>query len=186
MKAEPKQYYFQKLYQKNRTLFVLICILLFLHINANFLVGGQQTPFFNWSLYSMPQAAQDIYSFYELRYNGDKKVVFSHTWKQPQQLFYLNTLNHYTSMRLHENNDPLKDYIDNWNSAHPIVKDMFPGLKFYPDAVEMKKFPAWYAKKIHQLTGDVVDSMNVYRIQVRYKEDGSVEKISSEFLFNLK
>lgn len=186
MDLKPKQYYFPNLYRKNKFLFWIVCIFFLLHINANFFVGGQQSPFYYWSLYAAPVQHEDIYFFYEARYNGDKKILFPQTWRQPQRLFYLNTLNHYVSMRIHNNHDPLLDYINNWNTSYPLFADMFPGLKFYDDSVEMNELPDWYAKKIEQYTGDSVYSIDAYKIEVRYLQNGKVQNVSSEFLFKIK
>lgn len=179
------KYFLPRLYYKNKLLFYIIVVCMVLHLNANFLVGGQQTPFFLWNLYAAPtEHAEGTFFFYETRYNDNKRLAFPHTWQQPEELFFLNTLNHFVYMKLNGGRDPLKGYIDNWNRLHPFPGGLLP-VKYYTDEEEMARFPGWYKRKIAQYTGDEVNSVSIYKVTVMYDEAGRPRTVSKDFLFKL-
>lgn len=185
MKSRFTNLYFVRLYRKNKVLFVLILLFFLLQINANFIFRGQQTPFFQWTLYSQSVPPQQTYSFYEVVINKDKVLKFPHTWQEPGKQFFVNTLQHYVFMLEHGGKAPLKDYIDLWNTNHPQFSRWLPGVKMYADTTEMKEFPAWYRRKIVQFTGIPVRQVDVYKVEVKYEASGKVQKQSSEFVCSL-
>lgn len=178
-------WYFARLFRHSKFLFALVAILFVLHINANFFFGGQQSPFFHWNLYAEPVAYQDSFSFWEIRYNGDRVLKIPHTWEQPGAMLITLPLMNYMYMVQH-GRGALDDYILHWNAAHPSLGNLLPGLKFFPDSVEMNAFPGWFILKLEQYLHEPVNEITVYETFVKYNVDGSVELLSTEPICTLE
>ncbi len=167
-------------------LFILVGLFFLLHINANFFFGGQQSPFFYWNLYATPVSKSDSVSFYEIRYNGNKVLLLNQTRKQPGNFLLLNPLFHYVSMISNHGKDILQHYIDNWNSSYPWLANLTPGIKFYPDSSDLKKFPSWFVDRMESYQSIRIQSMDIYKITVRYAKNGRVQPVSEQFICKIK
>lgn len=179
------KWYLVRLFHQSKFLFLVVTILFALHINANFLFGGQQSPFFLWNLYAEPVPSTDTYSFYEVQYNGNKMLRIPHTWEQPGAALMTNQLNHYLYM-LEHGQGMTDQYIANWNQNHPAFSNLFPGLQFYPDSTQMKVFPKWFGNRLEQYIQHPVTDINILKTTVRYKADGGVQLLSSVSVCRLK
>ncbi|MEO6288836.1 MAG: hypothetical protein ABIO76_02880, partial [Ginsengibacter sp.] len=177
--------YFIRLYYASKLLFVIVALFVLANLAANFIFKAEHTPVFRWDLYSREIPPQKIYSFLEVRFNGDKLLSFPHTWQEPEKLFFTNTLNHFIAMKRNNNNDPLKAYIDYWNNHHSFFQKMLPGLKFYNDTTQLKVFPKWYKKYLEQHINMAVYKIDVYEIKVAYLDNGEIEKLSSNLIYKL-
>ncbi|MDQ6889027.1 MAG: hypothetical protein M3Z56_01915 [Bacteroidota bacterium] len=178
-------FYLKRLYKSNKLLFAGILVFILLNLAANFIFKAEHTPVFVWDLYARPIPEQPTYSFLEVKYNDDRLLTFPHTWKEPEKLFFTNTLDHFITMIKSNGTDPLKDYIDRWNNKHPFFKNKLPGLKFYDDSVEVKKFPAWYKRYLEQYIQAPVYKIDVYETTISYLNNGEIKKISSTLIYKL-
>ncbi len=179
------KYYFIRLFYTNKLLFGIVFVFFLLNLAANFIFKAEHTPIFRWDLYSFQIPQQKIYYFLEVKYNEGSVLTFPHTWDEPEKLFFTNTLDQFIVMKKNNNNDPLKAYIDTWNSKHPFFQKMLPGLKFYNDTVELKKFPAWYKRYLEQHIKKAVNKIEVYEIKAAYQDNGEIKKLSSTLIYKL-
>ncbi|MEP7233349.1 MAG: hypothetical protein ABI691_24025 [Ginsengibacter sp.] len=179
------RYYFIKLFYESKLLFVAVLSFFTLSLAANFIFKAEHTPLFRWDLYAYEIPPQKTYSFLEVKYNDGEVLTFPHTWQEPEKLFFTNTLEQFMYMKRNNGDDPLKDYIDRWNSNHPFFQKMLPGLKFYPDTSELKKYPAWYKDYLEQYVKKAVYKMGVYEVKVAYQDNGDVTEISSTLIYKL-
>ncbi|MEO6219541.1 MAG: hypothetical protein ABIO81_03870 [Ginsengibacter sp.] len=179
------KYYFIRLFYASKSLFVIILLFVLLNLAANFIFKAEHTPIFRWDLYSHQIPQQQAYSFLEVQYNGGQVLLFPHTWEEPGKLFFTNTLTYFIAMRRNNDTDPLKHYIDNWNSNHPSFQKLLPALKFYNDSSEVKEFPVWYKKYLEQYIKKSVYEIEVYEIKIGYQKDGCIKKLSSTLIYKL-
>ena len=177
--------YIVKLFYANKLLFVIVILFFALNLVANFIFKAEHTPIFRWDLYSYEIPQQKVYSFLEVKYNDGELLTFPHTWQEPQKLIFTNTLNLFIYMQRNNGNDPLKIYIDTWNNNHPFFRRFLPGLKFYNDTVELKKFPAWYKRYLEQYVKKPVYKIDVYEVKAAYHENGEIKKVSSALICKL-
>lgn len=179
------KWYLLRLFRRSKFLFAMVVLIFALHINANFFFGGQQSPFFLWNLYAEPIPETDIYSFFEVQYNDSKILKIAHTWEQPGTYLMLNQLINYLYMREHGQGQ-LDQYIRNWNSNHPAIGNLFPGLQFYPDSTQMKAFPEWFRLKLEQYTHQSIHEITILKTSVKFQPGGSVQLLSSIPVCKLK
>lgn len=177
--------YFVRLFHTNKILFVTVVIFCLLNLAANFVFKAEHTPVYNWNLYAYKIPEQPAYTFLEVKYNDGKTLTFPYTFLEPEKLFFTNTLDLFIYMKRNEGNDPLKFYIDNWNTNHPLFKKLLPGLKFYPDTEELNKYPAWFIKYLEQYFKEPVYKIDVYEVKVAYEDDGHVKKLTSTLIYTL-
>jgi hypothetical protein len=177
--------YFVRLFRKSKFLFSVVLVFFLLNISENFIFKSQHTPFFVWDLYANPIPNQAVYSFPEIKYNDGKLLFFRRTWNEPQKLFFVNTINEYITLKQNNNLDPLKNYIDTWNSNHPFFIKLFPGIKLYNDTTELKQFPAWFKKYLEQYLKEPVYNIDIYQTKVAWDDKGNLKKLSSTLLFKL-
>ena len=179
------KYFFIRLFYSNKFLFVAVLLFFLLNLAANFIFKAEHTPIFRWDLYAYKIPEQKTYSFLEVKYNGDEILTFPHTWQEPEKLFFTNNLNQFIYMKQNNGRDPLKTYIDTWNDRHPFFKKVLPGLKFYNDSIELKKFPGWYKNYLEQYIKKTVFKIDVYEVTVVYGNNGEIKKLSSTLINTL-
>ncbi len=179
------KYYFIRLFYANKLLFALVSLFCVLNFSANFIFKAEHTPIFLWDLYSNKIPQQKIYSFLEIKYNEREILTFPRTLKEPGKLFLTNTMDYFIYMKRNNDNDPLKAYIDRWNSNHPFFQKIFPGLKFYNDNIELEKFPAWYKRYLEQYTKKTIYNIDVYEVKVTYPANGEIKKLSSTLIYKI-
>lgn len=177
--------YFVRLFRTNKFLFVAVTVFCLLNLLANFIFKAEHTPVYLWSLYANKIPPRDVYTFLEIKYNDGKTLTFPHTFMEPEKLFFTNTLDEFIYMKKNRGNDPLKSYIDNWNSYHPFFKKSMPGLKFYPDTQELENYPEWLKRYLEQYAREPVDKIDVYEVNVRYESNGHLKKLSSTLIYTL-
>ncbi|MEO6738404.1 MAG: hypothetical protein ABIM97_18765 [Ginsengibacter sp.] len=163
----------------------MVVLFAILSLAANFIFKTEHTPLFKWDLYSYQIPPQKTYSFLEVRYNDNELLSFPHTWIEPKKLFFTNTLDYFITMKMNNDTDPLKAYIDNWNVNHPLFKKVLPGLKFYNDTAELKKFAGWYKRYIEQHIKKTVYKIEVYEIKVAWQNNDDVKKLSAKLIYKL-
>ena len=182
----PENSYVIRLYKSSKTLFILVVLLSLISVATNFLLKGELTPFFKWDLYANAIPDQKQYSFLEIRYNDNKLLNFPHTWKEPEKLFFTNTMDLFIAIKKNHNEDPLMNYYKNdWLLRHTFFKDRFTGLKIFNDSSDIQQFPSWYKRYLSQHIGQPVDSIKIFEKKVEYKIDGSVKEISSELVYTI-
>lgn len=164
---------------------MVVVILALLHLNANFLIGGQQSPFFHWNLYAEPVAHQDSFSFYEIQYNGTHVVKTPYTWQQPGTQLLTLPLKQYMYIREH-GYGAMDDYIENWNRMHPAIASLFNGLPFFPGKEAMDAFPAWLIRKVEQFEKVKVADLTILKTTVQFNNDGSIQLLSKTAACKLK
>ncbi|MEO8569281.1 MAG: hypothetical protein ABI419_09095 [Ginsengibacter sp.] len=179
------KYFFLRLFSTNKFLFFAVLLFFLLNLAANFIFKAEHTPIFRWDLYAYNIPEQKTYSFLEVKYNDDEVLTFPHTWQEPEKLLFTNTLNEFIYMKRNNGHDPLKTYIDTWNNKHPLFKKILPGLKFYNDTVELKKFPGWYKRYLEQYIKKPVYKMDVYEVTIVYGNNGEIKKLSSTLINKL-
>ncbi|MEO6330848.1 MAG: hypothetical protein ABIO55_18075 [Ginsengibacter sp.] len=179
------KFYFIRLFYTSKFLFVLVLLFITFNLAANFIFKVEHTPFFLWDLYSRPIPQQKTYSFLEVRYNNNEALLFPHTWDEPRKLFFTNTLDYFIAMKRNNGVDPLKAYVDYWNVHHTFFKKKLPGLKFYNDTSELKKFPEWYKRYLEQHIKKPVYKIDIYEISVAYQSNGEVKKLFSTLIYKL-
>ncbi len=178
-------WYFVRLFHQSKFLFAVVTILFALHLNANFFYGGQQSPFFLWNLYAAPIPAKSEHSFYEVQFNGNKILKLKHTWEQTGAYIMMNQLTYYMYM-LEHGSGPLDQFITHWNSNHPTMGNLLPGLQFYPDSTQMKLFPQWFHRKLEQYLHEQVHEITILKTTVRFLPNGKVQLLSSIPVCKLK
>lgn len=179
------KFYLVRLFNLNKLLFGVVMLFILLNLAANFIYKTEHTPIFKWDLYSYKLPQQNTYSFLEIKYNEDELLLFPHTYDEPEKLYFINTLDYFILMKRNKNIDLLKNYIDNWNINHPFFNKIMPGIKFYNDAIELKKFPLWFKRYLEQHLNKPVYKIDIYEVKAAYMDEGEVKKISSTLIYKL-
>jgi hypothetical protein len=179
--------YLGRLYRASKPLFVIAVVFISLNIAVNFFGKGELTPFFKWDLYTMPVPVQQQYSFLEVTYNDDSTLIFPHTWREPEKLFFTNTMDLFIWMKNNNNEDPFKNYYENnWRPKHKLLQNVFSVIKILNDSVEVSKFPRWYKKYLSQHIHEPVSNIKVFRKTVEYGSNGALREISSQLIYTLQ
>ena len=182
-----KNSYLGKLYKASKLWFVVAILFISLNIAVNFFGKGELTPFFKWDLYATPVPEQKQYSFLEVKYNDDKTLTFPHTWREPEKLFFTNTMDLFIWMKNNNNNDPFKNYYENnWRPKHKLLHNIFSGIKILNDSAEIAEFPGWYKKYLSQHIHQPVSNIKVFRKVVEYGNNGAVRELSSQLIYTLQ
>ena len=176
--------YVARLYKAGKPLFFIVLLFALLNLAVNFLVKGELTPFFKWDLYANAIADQKQYSFLEIRYNDNKLLSFPHTWREPQKLFFTNTMDLFIAIKNNHNQDPLKDYyINDWRPRHKFFKNIFTEKRIFNESTEIQQFPGWYKRYLSRHINQPVYNIRVLKKTVGYENDGAVKEISSELIY---
>ena len=179
--------YFVRVYKESKLLFFVVISFALVSIATNFVLRGELTPFYKWDLYANAIPYQDRYSFLEVRYNDNKLLYFPNTWREPEKLFFTNTLDLFIAIKKNTDKDPLDNYYKNtWLPKHPFFKGRFAGFEIFNSITEINQFPAWYKRYLSQHTNETVDSIKVFDKKVRYENNGMVKEISSELIYTIQ
>ncbi len=182
MRNDKSNLYLVRLYRQHKVLFLCVVVFCLLNLNANFFFGGQQTPFYRYSMYDAPIPGKETYTILETVYNADTRLLFPHTWQQFTKYTFSYPLSRYMFIQDNHGRDPLADYIDRWNARHSSIASLFGEMKFYPGEEEMSRFPSWYVNKVAHYTGEQTDSVRILKVSVRFNQDGKPVKTDSQWL----
>jgi|SRR5579872_2912795 len=167
-----------RLYRTDKVVFA-ICGLFFSASIFSNLIRLQSTPFFVWSMYSLPVQPQESYSYYRIIYNDGHVINLRHTWNEPEKTYLLKPLNCYAVwMQTHGAADPALKYLDDWSRRHPRFAGLATTLS--NTAAAREQFPAWLERYISGITGEPVYSLCVLKKQVHFDAADDLREFASD------
>lgn len=165
LKKVIRQTFLFRVYQFNKKLFLFFAAFAGLSVLGN-LAGYEITPFFVWGMYSQKETPQDNYEIYKITVNND--ILDYSDGFLPENRLFLQLPLHYYSL-LKNGIDPTEVFLrkklkENYEAVQPYISG---GLN---SAKDIKEFPLWYKRYLHQATGEAVDNYTVEVLQVSYRQ----------------
>lgn len=166
------------IYRKNKLLAAGAFIFFAGSITAN-LFQLETTPFFIWDMYKNPVYDKQEHDVYLVQYNNSRLVNFDNTWKEPRKLYLTSTLYYYMNYRLAGNKEAYRTYLEeHWAPKHPAFTWLLPHL--YNTDEAFAAFPGWYQRYLSSIVGEEVKDVNIIKKKLRFREDMSLQEISSD------
>ena len=181
-----KNNYFNRLFNADKTLFVVVVLFALITIAFNFILKAEVTPFIKWDLYSEAIPAREKYIITEVRYNDNKLLNIKPTWMAPEKALLTSPLDLYVAIKKNNNQDPLKNYYtQTWKPKHPFINKFLPTLKIFNEQEEIDSFPKWYCHYLSQYTKEKIYKIDVFEKAVIFDEQGNVKQVSSSLICTL-
>jgi hypothetical protein len=174
-----KDSYLHIVWQKNIRLFYVIVVCIVLTIITN-LSKNEITPFFTWSMYSAATPYTDTFEVYTLEYNNGQVYNEPHTWKDYKRMMFYYTIDQYEGIR--DNGGVEADKIKAEKIMSRLHITAFPVDRLYNSAADIANYPGWLRRYMQANTGIKMDSIKVYRKQVRFDNKGHVYPVKSELV----
>lgn len=138
-------------------------------------------PFYLWAMYSRNVPRTDSFDIYVLKYNNGQVYNAPHTWKDHKRMMFFYTITHYITTQ--ENGGIEHDYVKMREFANKIGLYSLPLEKIYIGQRELNAYPAWLQRYMQSNIQTRIDSIEVYRNWVKFKQDGRVYLKGEELIF---
>ncbi len=176
-----KQYlrecWFGRLYQKSKWLFSFAILFFSGTLFFNY-IQLETTPFFVWDMYKNPLPDKKDYTIYLIQYNDSITLHFDETWKEPRKIYLTGPLFYYWIYRQRNNSEETGEHLKEWAAKHPAFKWIVPSQL---NSIEkFNAFPNWYKRFLSSIVREEIRTVNLLQKQVRFKDDGSLEELSSD------
>lgn len=177
-----KNSYLQQVKNRNKPLYIVICVFIVLTLFTNF-TRNEITPFFTWSMYSVPMAQADTFPIYTLEYNNGQIYKAPHTWKDHNRMMFFYTIDHYKSIV--DNGGKEQDEVKMAHTFEKVHADTTVLSKLYTTPSQLDEYPKWLKRYMQANTGIKMDSIKVYRKWIQFNSEGHAQEMSSDLLFKI-
>lgn len=150
------------------------------------LIGGvtivriESPPFYVWSMYAAPIAQQDTFEVFVCSYDG-KIFNEPRIWNHHRRILFNYSIEYYYQSKKHgmQAADGIKIRAA-FGNKHPIIQQYLDQV--YSSSATISEYPQWLKHYMSSLIGEAIHELIVYRYEVCYQADGSIEVIGREIV----
>lgn len=140
------------------------------------------TPFYDWSMYALPQQPRAEYGILELRINDSLVYAPPHTWQDHRRMMVQYTLGHYLSFL--RNGDTIPYHTHASRTMHAVFA-YNRGASLYNTPAMLSAYPAWLKRYLRQQLRFPIHTIEVDERWLRYDADNHVHAVRRRPLFAL-
>lgn len=175
--------YLGRLYRHKKTMFWLITLLITGHLVPVFLNYQPLTPFYLWSMYTLPAHPADTFSVFHIEYNEGKTIARQHTYRDLGRMMWTYTLPKYDAFLRSGDTLPVQT-----RSARLLTKIFSPMPHAQPvhvTAQQLAAYPAWLIRYLEQETNERIYRLSVQEVKLVYGADGRPYEVTSKKILQL-
>lgn len=162
--------YLGVLWRQKRSFFWLMLFLIAGHVTPVFLNFQLLTPFYLWSMYTMPAPPVDTFQLFDIRYNDGKTIARPNTYRDLGRMMWTYTLPKYGAYL--KTGDTLPVHTRSANLLTKIFSGLPHSQPIHVSHAQLAAYPAWLLRYLQQETGDSIYRLDVKEVQVKYGRDG--------------
>ncbi|WP_207512709.1 hypothetical protein [Longitalea luteola] len=174
-----KNTFLYQLWRHNPKLCYLLITFATLTLAAN-VAGDEVTPFFVWGMYSEKEKPVEQYELLRTTIN-DSTVVNMYDHANTDTRFYLSApLAYYKRIKDNNHQDPTITFLQTKLQQH-YAQIRFLESSLFNTQPQQQAFLYWYARYLHQATGQPVNSIRIDVVKAHYTDNKLVT--DSVYLF---
>lgn len=162
--------YLGKLWRQKRRLFWLMIFMIAGHLSPIYLNFQFLTPFYLWSMYTMPMPAVDTFQAFTIRYNEGGIIARPHTYRDLGKMMWMYTLPKYNAYL--KTGDTLPCNTRSSNLLTGLLGGLPHSQPIHVTNANLQDYPAWLKRYLEQEKGVSIYKLEVLDIKLVYGKDG--------------